>query len=152
MTVYQVRSLFFTFALERNRHANARSACRVFNEAVVSCRCRLPCCAGHPLNSEVATTSGHTCLILGNEVRLSMPVALANSFVIALIRISGLALSLHPHRLSEAAAIGPGRTPQPTSSEPMSQSVQNPARHISVVCGPCLPLAHLSDVLDRRAL
>jgi len=27
-----------------------------------------------------------------------------------------------------------------------------PARHISVVGGPCLPLAHLSDSLNRRAI
>ena len=45
----------------------------------------------------------------------------------------------------------PRRTPQPTSSELMSQSAENPARHISVVRGPCLPLAFLQN-LHRRLI
>lgn len=108
MTVYQVRSLFFTFALERNRHAKARSACRVFNEAVVSCRCRLPCCAGHPRNSQVATTSGHTCLILGNEVRLSIPAALANSFVIGSYSHFGIGIEFASSSIERGGSHWPG--------------------------------------------
>src|SRR5208283_4889689 len=73
MTVNQVRSLFLTSTLERNRHANARSAYKVFNEAVVSVLCRAPCCAWSPLDAQVTPTSGHTCLMPGNKVWLAVP-------------------------------------------------------------------------------
>jgi len=63
------------------------------------------------------------------------------------MRDSVIGIELAMSWMSEAAARRwPRRTPQPTSSERMSQSAVIAARHISVVCGPCLPLAHLSDL------
>jgi len=86
-----------------------------------------------------------TCLMLGNSVRFDVHAHSGIASLSALILHSALALRVHPHRLSEAAAIAARRTPQPTSSErPRAQKTR--AAHFRF-CGLWLPLTHL----DRRA-
>jgi hypothetical protein len=73
--------------------------------------------SGSPLNAQVAPTSGHSCLMQGNSVTVDMPARSGIASLSALILPSALALRVHSHRFSEAAAIAARRTPQPTSSE-----------------------------------
>ena len=92
------------------------------------------------------------CLAQGDTCDIRTGSALRNSFVIGFHSLSRNGIARAPSRFSEAAGIWwPRRTPQPTSSELMSQSAEKPARHISVARGPCLPLAFLRK-LDRRMI
>jgi hypothetical protein len=59
-----------------------------------------------------------TCLMLGRSITFDISARTQKTLCCRLLlAIRVLALSLHSHRVSEAAAIGPRRTPQPTSSE-----------------------------------
>jgi len=63
----------------------------------------------------------------------------------ALIRIWGLALSLHCHCRARRQPLRPRRTPQPTSSERTAERAEPRAAHFRF-CGLWLPLTHLSDL------
>jgi len=95
-----------------------------------------------PLNAQLATTSGHPCLMRGNSCDTRHTRALRNGFVLGSYLLAGIGMARALSSCSEAAGIWwPRRTPQPTSSErPRAQKTR--AAH-SVVCGPCLPLASL---------
>jgi len=68
-----------------------------------------------------------------------------NSFVIGSYSYLGIGIEFALSLLSEAAAIA-AETDSAADQFGAPESVERPARRISVVCGPCLPLAHLSDL------
>ena len=73
---------------------------------------------GSPLNAQVATTSGHTCLMPGNSCDIRHTRALRNSFVLGSYLLAGIGIARALSSCSEVAGIWwPRRTPQPTSSE-----------------------------------
>ncbi len=136
MTVNQVRSLSLTSALERNWHANARNACRVFNEAVLSCLCHSPFCADRHSPPKLRPHPGTHAECLPTRFGCRYLPALANSLVIGAYSHFRIGIQFAMSPLNEAAAIAPRRTPQPTSSERTAERT-TPARHISVLaaCG-----------------
>jgi hypothetical protein len=73
---------------------------------------------GSPLSAQVATTSGHTCLMQGNSCDSRHMRALSNSFVLGSYSLVGIGIARALSSCSEVAGIRwPRRTPQPTSSE-----------------------------------
>ena len=63
-----------------------------------------------------------------------------------LVRIWGLALNLHCHLLSEAAAIAAETDSAANQFGAHGRARGTTARHVSVFCGLWLPLPHLSDL------
>ena len=99
---------------------------------------------GPPLNAQVAPTSGQPCLMQGNSCGIRHTYALRNSFVRGSYSLFDIGIVRAFSSCSEAAGnCRDGLRSQPVRS---ARERRRPARRISVVCGPRLPLAHLSDL------
>ena len=92
---------------------------------------------GSPLNAQVAPTSGHTCLMLGNEVWLSVPARTREQLVLgSYLHVRDWHCTCIVTAERGGSHCGrDGLRSQPVRSA--RQSAHNPARHISVfaACG-----------------
>jgi hypothetical protein len=106
-----------------------------------------PSCTGHGSTPKLPTTSGHTCLTQGNSLTFDIRAHSGTASFSAVIRGSALALRVHSLILQRGGRHLVAETDSAANQfGAHGTSRTTPARHISVVCGPCLPLAHLSDI------
>ena len=94
--------------------------------------------SGSLLNAQVAPTSGHACLTQGNRVTFDLPAHSGIAwFGVGIARALSSIQRGGSHR---------GETDSAANQFGVPESAKDPRGTISVVCGPCLPLAQLSDI------